>query len=81
MEDVLTRIIKAENEYILSAMCTHFNWDYEEMRKKYLTPSFYLVLPDEKPFELVYVSRGNKKHDDITAAKHVQYNLATNCDE
>jgi phosphoglucomutase len=46
--DILRNIIKQQNAKIINAISKKYDRNYEELEKKYLTPSYYSIDIDSK---------------------------------
>ena len=46
--DILRNIIKQQNVKIIDAISKKYNRNFEELEKKYLTPSYYSIDIDSK---------------------------------
>lgn len=46
--DILRNIIKQQNAKIIDAISKKYDRNYEELEKKYLTPSYYSIDIDSK---------------------------------
>lgn len=51
---IISNIIKEQNRQILIKIATQYNLSYEDLEKKYLTPSYYSIdINNDKIYKIV----------------------------
>lgn len=66
---IVKNILKAQNEELLTRIAEEFDLDVEDLKAKYLRPTFYLPDVRDEPAAIHYTTvlktrRKNKKQDD-----------------
>jgi hypothetical protein len=60
MDYVLTKIVKEQNQILLEDIAKHYNKNINELKKMYLTPTFYKIQSDKKNYEINYLNNTKK---------------------
>ena len=58
--DLVKNIIKAQNADLIRRISDRFGLDHDEMRAKYLRPTFYVPDVDNTPTQVFFTDKGTK---------------------
>ena len=62
METIIRNIIKEQNRQILLKIAQKYDKKYEDLERKYLTPSYYSIVIDRsKIYDIKYLESGVSK--------------------